>query len=119
MFRLQIPGLIYTASEIRLRPKGDDDQMMGMPEMGDAEEAGGGELAAGGMRRRGSVGLSIGATIDWAPYLKRFEGVPGEQLESEISGIVLQTSAPAAQVCCRNWRAGEAVRNLSRQLRSG
>ena len=96
MFRLQIPELIYTASEIRLQPKDDDDQMMGMREMGDADAAGGGQHAAAGKRQRGGGGLSIDATIEWAPYLKRFDGVPGEQLESVISGIVLQTSSPIA-----------------------
>jgi uncharacterized protein (DUF1800 family) len=79
MFRLRIPELIYASGEFYWRPKDDDDQMMGMREPGGKE------------RMREGGGQMIRAEIDWAPYLKRFEQVPDEQLFATISGIVLQT----------------------------
>jgi uncharacterized protein (DUF1800 family) len=72
MFRLRIPQLIYASGEINWKPKDDDDQMMGR-------------------REYGGRGQMIRADIDWTTYLKRFAGVPGDQLFVTISTTVLQT----------------------------
>jgi len=105
MFRLRIPELIYASGEFHWRPKDDDDQMMGMREpaegngdQADTMQAGKGQrmkafrMAGRKGERMGSGGgQMIRAEIDWAPYLKRFEQVPDEQLFATISAVVLQT----------------------------
>ena len=84
MFRLRLPQLINDSDEIKLAPKSDDDQMMGMK---DDEKSKGnkGAKAANKMMRQ-----QIQATIDWTAYIKRFEKTPKEKLVSEISRILLQ-----------------------------
>lgn len=74
MLRMRIPQMIYTSDELGMRPKGDDDLMMGMK---DAY-----------MKRQQQM---IRATIDWNPYLKNFESAPKERLLQNISSVLLQT----------------------------
>lgn len=81
MFRLRIPQLIYDNDEVALKPKDDDDQMMGMKDMGKK-----------GMGKKG--GQVISAAVDWETYLKKFDKVPREKLLTAISGILLQGAEP-------------------------
>jgi uncharacterized protein (DUF1800 family) len=85
MFRLRIPQIIYAADEFELRPKDDDDQMMGMKETG---------LNVTKIKGLGKIkgGQMIKAEIFWSDYIKKFDAVPREKLVSEISKTVLQTS---------------------------
>ncbi|HZE83392.1 MAG TPA: DUF1800 domain-containing protein, partial [Puia sp.] len=101
MFRLRIPELIYASGEFHQQPKDDDDQMMGMKDRGQGgegqnaagENAGGGKIGGGKGFRAQAGAQMIRATIDWSPYLKRFEGIPREQLMAAIGATVLQTPA--------------------------
>lgn len=106
MFRLRIPELIYASGEFHLRPKDDDDQMMGMREGG---EVAGVPAMAGGKKGRmgGGGGQMIRAEIDWVPYLKRFEQVPDEQLFAAISGIVLQTPSGPGESLVKKYVTGD------------
>ncbi len=72
MFRLRIPQIIYASDEVQLKPKDDDDQMMGM------------------MQKR-QMAQMIRATINWDAYIKKFEKTPREDLFAAIAGLVLQT----------------------------
>jgi uncharacterized protein (DUF1800 family) len=83
MFRLRIPQLIYDNDEVALSPKDDDDQMMGMKDMG---------KKMGKMGKKG--GQVISAAVDWETYLKKFEKVPREKLLTSIAGILLQGAEP-------------------------
>lgn len=83
MFRLRIPQLIYDNDEVALSPKDDDDQMMGMKDMG---------KKMGKMGKKG--GQVITAAVDWETYLKKFEKVPREKLLGSISGILIQGAEP-------------------------
>lgn len=83
MFRLRIPQLIYDNDEVALAPKDDDDQMMGMKDMG---------KKMGKMGKKG--GQVISANVDWETYLKKFEKVPREKLLGSIAGILLQGAEP-------------------------
>ncbi|HEY0679972.1 MAG TPA: DUF1800 domain-containing protein [Chitinophagaceae bacterium] len=91
MFRLRLPQLIHDSDEIRLSPKADDDQMMGMKDQDTkkkAAKAGGnnkGEKAVNRVMRQ-----QIQASINWAPYVKRFEKTPKEKLVGELSKTLLQ-----------------------------
>lgn len=82
MFRLRIPQLIYDNDEVALTPKDDDDQMMGMKDMGRMK-----------MKKGKKGGQIISAAVDWDTYLKKFEKVPREKLLGSISGILLQDGA--------------------------
>ena len=83
MFRLRIPQLIYDNDEVALAPKDDDDQMMGMKDMGKKKER---------MGKKG--GQVISANVDWETYLKKFEKVPREKLLGSIAGILIQGAEP-------------------------
>jgi uncharacterized protein (DUF1800 family) len=83
MFRLRIPQLIYDNDEVALSPKDDDDQMMGMKDMGKKKER---------MGKKG--GQFISANVDWETYLKKFEKVPREKLPGSIAGILIQGAEP-------------------------
>jgi hypothetical protein len=83
MFRLRIPQLIYDNDEVALSPKDDDDQMMGMKDMGKKK---------GKMGKKG--GQMISAAVDWETYLKKFEKVPREKLLGSIAGILIQGAEP-------------------------
>jgi uncharacterized protein (DUF1800 family) len=81
MFRLRIPQLISDNDEVALKPKDDDDQMMGMK-----------DIRMKGMGKKG--GQVISAAVDWETYLKKFEKVPREKLLNSISGILIQGAEP-------------------------
>jgi hypothetical protein len=49
----------------------------------------------------------IRAEIDWAPYLKRFEGVPDERLFAVISSVVLQTPSGIGEALVRKYAKGD------------
>jgi uncharacterized protein (DUF1800 family) len=83
MFRLRIPQLIYDNDEVALSPKDDDDQMMGMKDMG---------KKMGKMGKKG--GQVISAAVDWETYLKKFDKVPREKLLTSIAGILIQGAEP-------------------------
>ena len=77
MLRLRLPQLLYSTDELAMKPKDDDDQMMGMK---DQRMKGAGKAG----------GQLINVDIDWASYVKKFESVPREKLLREISGRLLQ-----------------------------
>jgi uncharacterized protein (DUF1800 family) len=83
MFRLRIPQIIYDADEFELKPKDDDDQMMGMKESFPAVVK---------IKGLGKVnGQMIKAEILWSVYIKNFDALQKEKLIAEISKTVLQT----------------------------
>ena len=85
MFRLRIPQLISDNDEVALKPKDDDDQMMGMKDMP-------------GMKKTGKKGTQIiAANVDWDTYMKKFEKVPREKLLSALSGILIQGVEPVSE----------------------
>jgi uncharacterized protein (DUF1800 family) len=92
MFRMQLPKLIYGSEEFHLKPKDDDDRMMGLP---DAPGRNAGFGFGKGLRGQGRGGQMIRAEIDWTAYLQRFAKVPDEQLLAGIEGLVLQTPGVA------------------------
>jgi uncharacterized protein (DUF1800 family) len=89
MFRLRLPQLISDADEIKLSPKSDDDQMMGLKENENmaGKKQGGGKNAKAANR---VMRQQIQANINWSQYIKRFEKTPREKLITEISKTLLQ-----------------------------
>jgi hypothetical protein len=91
---MRIPKLINDKDEMNVKPKDDDDQMMGRK---DDEMKGPGKNGKEGVGRQ-----MINANIDWSLYIKKFVRQPadsfGENTEKEklvdsISKILLQTKS--------------------------
>ncbi|MDX1936685.1 MAG: DUF1800 domain-containing protein [Flavihumibacter sp.] len=81
MMRLRIPQLIYAGDSFAVKPKDDDDQMMGMKE------------APLKMKSfSAAAGKQIQAKIDWANYLTYYESIPREKLAASITAILFNDS---------------------------
>ncbi|MGZ5134466.1 MAG: DUF1800 family protein, partial [Flavitalea sp.] len=87
MLRMRIPQMIYVSQELNMKPKGDDDQMMGRMDMeitnikpGDKKN-----------NRKPKIGAQIISSINWKLYRDKFETVPRESLIGEMSKVLLQT----------------------------
>lgn len=91
MFRLRLPQLISDAAEIKLSPKADDDQMMGMMD----DNAKKGNKNAKATNR--IMGQQIQAHIDWTAYIKRFDKTSKEKLITEISKTLLQVPSSLSE----------------------
>jgi uncharacterized protein (DUF1800 family) len=81
MMRMRIPKLINDTDEMNVKPKDDDDQMMGR---NDNEKMKG----YGPARRQ-----VINANIDWSLYVKKFDNTEKEKLVDSISKILLETKS--------------------------
>lgn len=96
MLRLRIPQMIYSEDELTLKPKDDDDQMMGMMENSAYARASAdkpintpaGSAAKKPNGRKG--GQLITASVDWPSYIGLFAKTPREKLVTELSGSLLQ-----------------------------
>jgi uncharacterized protein (DUF1800 family) len=74
MFRMRLPQIITGADDFMVKPKDDDDTMMGM------------EGADGKFKAR-----QLNATVDWDSVIKFFSPLAGKDLMEEISNVILQT----------------------------
>jgi uncharacterized protein (DUF1800 family) len=89
MMRMRIPQLINDEDELNVRPKDDDDQMMGRE-----------DGPIGGNRKGGAYAprrQQINASLDWKHLLKSMEQVPRERLVESITGTLLQTKSGVGQ----------------------
>ena len=86
MMRMRIPQMLDDKDEFNVRPKDDDDQMMGRMEGKDDPKA------AAGMAM-GRLNKPIQVNIDWSKYTKNYESVPRESLLPAISGVLLQAKS--------------------------
>ena len=84
LMRMRIPRLIDQSDELDVRPKDDDDQMMGR---GQESE----EPPEENRRVNGRAAGALIAEIDWSLLLKLLEAIPREQLLERLAGILLQT----------------------------
>ena len=85
MMRMRFPQLINDSDVLNVKPKDDDDQMMGRK---DDEDEPAMNTKSDRFNRR--VGKPINAEIDWSSYLKNFETIPREKLVNTISDNLLQ-----------------------------
>jgi len=85
MMRMRFPQLINDSDVLNVKPKDDDDQMMGRK---DDEDEPAMNTKSDRFNRR--VGKPINAEIDWPSYLKKFETIPREKLVNTISDNLLQ-----------------------------
>jgi uncharacterized protein (DUF1800 family) len=84
MLRMRLPQLLNDKDELNIKPKIDDDQMMGRTNDEQPNIA---------KEKRGyrKVGKPIEADINWEMYLKNFESTPREDLLSVMSNTLLQS----------------------------
>ncbi|HUR65956.1 MAG TPA: DUF1800 domain-containing protein [Chitinophagaceae bacterium] len=90
MMRMRLPRLINDTDEMNVRPKDDDDTMMGRM---DPNEAPKGKA----QRMMGRSNKPILADIDWKLYVNNFESVPREALGEAIAKNLLQTKMRVSQ----------------------
>ena len=104
MFRLKLPQLIQAQGDISLKPKADDDQMMGMnyTEMVTAKKSN---------RKKGQ---QIMAEVDWALYYDGFKSVAREQLIPEISKLLLQSPSGINEIVLKKYVDASSRENFIR-----
>ncbi len=86
MMRMRIPQLINNTDEMNVKPKDDDDRMMGRR---DNEVYTMNKMVKGIIPQR----QQINAQVDWNLYVKKFENVEKEKLVDSISKLLLQTTS--------------------------
>lgn len=87
MLRMRIPQMLNEQDEFNVKPKDDDDQMMGRK---DDKKDDSKEKAMKGMNR---VNRPINVKIDWSLYTKHYESTPREALLTKMTGILLQAKS--------------------------
>ncbi|MCU7550922.1 DUF1800 domain-containing protein [Chitinophagaceae bacterium LB-8] len=91
MTRLRIPQMLNDQDELNIRPKDDDDRMMGR------QEEKGNEMQA--RKAMGRFGKQLKAEINWNDYTKNFESIPREKLLTSIAASLLPSrSIPSADL---------------------
>jgi len=87
MMRMRIPQMLNDRDEFNVKPKDDDDQMMGRKSNADEDPK---ATAMNSLKR---LGKPVLVNIDWSLYTKNYESVSRESLQSNISGVLLQTKS--------------------------
>lgn len=86
MMRMRIPQMLDDRDEFNVKPKDDDDQMMGRMDANYEKKT-----VAG--KGTGKLNKSILVDIDWSLYTKSFESVPRESLLPTICSNLLQVKS--------------------------
>ncbi|HSU29468.1 MAG TPA: DUF1800 domain-containing protein, partial [Chitinophagaceae bacterium] len=106
MMRMRIPRMINDEDELNVKPKDDDDQMMGRYNDPDEDP----KSKAAKMARR--VNKPIRANIDWSGYVKSFESVEKEKLVDAVSRVLLQTKNGVSPDLIRRYSDGTGRENF-------
>lgn len=83
MMRMRLPQMFNDTDEFNVKPKSDDDQMMGRMD----DEKIKANKTGKAMRK---IGKPINAEISWENYLKNFEPVAREQMLQSLTNALLQ-----------------------------
>ncbi|MEP7279251.1 MAG: DUF1800 domain-containing protein [Bacteroidota bacterium] len=105
MMRLRIPELMYAGDVFSMKPKDDDDQMMGMKDKEERENDSAVSLARPGKKynTRGRGGQQIMATIDWRNWLELYTPVARQNLLPAIVPVLLQTKTAVGETTLKNY----------------
>jgi len=87
MMRMRIPQMLNDRDEFNVKPKDDDDQMMGRKNNPDEDPK------ATAMKSLKRLNKPVLVNIDWSLYTKNYESIPRELLQANISSILLQTKS--------------------------
>ncbi len=85
MLRLRLPHIIAAQTELDIRPKADDDQMMGQPAQGRLQK-------------------KLGVQVDWRPLLGLFAAVPDTEIATQLARWLWQMpeARPPLEVLARH-----------------
>jgi hypothetical protein len=86
MMRMRIPQMLGEKDEFNIKPKDDDDQMMGRTDNNE-------DPKAGVIKAMGRLNKPIRVNIDWSLYTRNYESVPRESLLGNITAILLQAKS--------------------------
>jgi uncharacterized protein (DUF1800 family) len=86
MMRMRIPQMLNDQDEMNVRPKDDDDTMMGRKN--DKNE----DPKVKGQKQMGKLGKPILVNIDWTKYVKNFDPVKREKLLADMNSVLLVTN---------------------------
>lgn len=83
--RMRLPKILSDADTINIKPKDDDDQMMGRP----ASELN--SMIKSGKKKNNLLGKEVITSIDWSSYLYFFSKIKKEDLTTAMLQLLLQT----------------------------
>lgn len=92
MMRMRIPQMLGEKDEFNIKPKDDDDQMMGRPST-ELRTNNTEDPKAGAMKALGRLNKPLQVNIDWSLYTKNYETVDRESLLANITGLLLQAKS--------------------------
>ncbi len=106
MLRLRIPQIMYASDAILMRPKDDDDLMMGMK-----DRATGANRQSGPMERmeaqqssaKNRAGQIIRTKIHWETFLDHFRDSSDEDLLANIQELLLQSNTSMAEAGMKKY----------------
>ena len=104
MMRMRIPQLFNDKDEFNVKPKADDDQMMGRNE--DEENFQAGQI------KMGKADKFINCEIDWNRYLGFYDKTPRNELVNNIAGILLQTKKAVSADVINEYSDGASKESL-------
>lgn len=87
MLRMRIPQMLNDKDDFNVRPKDDDDQMMGRKNDPDEDPK---AKAANSLKR---MNRPLIVNIDWSLYTKHYESIPREALLKTVSSNLLQVKS--------------------------
>jgi uncharacterized protein (DUF1800 family) len=104
MMRMRLPQMFNDTDEFNVKPKADDDQMMGR--MDDEKiKVYKGKAMAG-------VGKPINAEISWSNYLKNFEAVSKDQMIDTIQNSLLQIKPEYNKTVIQSYSDNDSKENF-------
>ncbi|MCG2614484.1 DUF1800 domain-containing protein [Terrimonas sp. NA20] len=119
MMRMRVPQLFNDEDEINIKPKDDDDQMMGRKDDGEAS------IPAKPRQQKIAGGRGtrlINANIEWTAYTDHFSKTQRELLVNAIAGILLQTNTAVGADIITKYSDGSSreafIRSATIQLMS-
>jgi uncharacterized protein (DUF1800 family) len=86
MMRMRIPQMLNDQDELNVKPKDDDDTMMGRKN--DKNE----DPKVKGQKQMGRLGKPILVNIDWTKYVEHFDPVKREKLLDDLNSMLLVTN---------------------------
>ena len=93
MMRMRLPALLSDSDILNVKPKDDDDQMMGRKDE---------DITSFRLKTKKGKGLKIfSAEIDWTGYTNLFSELPKEKIIDTMAGILLQTGIAVPQELIR------------------
>ena len=103
MYRLRLPLLLNDQDDFSIKPKDDDDLMMGRM---DAKQV---------SNRQSPIGKNaLQVAVDWQVYLVNFLNVPREKLLQEMSASLLQVKPSFSQEMIRSYADSQTKESFIR-----